>query len=161
MLVASRASPRQILDVLWRLLCYLRCNGIRVTSLNVLHGQSKNSSKLNFGSRHYYCYYDSLLLLLSLLWYLLLLLWLLLLLLWQLLLLLYYYSHYYYHYFNIINVLICTIECLIPCFQPLNSTKFSFGKNMKWKCCSSSANQWIMFISLVRLIEGMGPAVTI
>ena len=30
---------------------------------------------------------------------------------------------------------------------------------MKWKCCSSSANQWIMFISLVRLIEGMGPAV--
>ena len=73
--------------------------------------------------------------------------------------LLYYYSHYYYHYFNIINVLIRTIQCLIPCFQPLNSTKFSFGKNMKWKCCSSSANQWIMFISLVRLIEGMGPAV--
>ena len=74
---------------------------------------------------------------------------------------LYYYSHYYYHYFNIINVLIRTIQCLIPCFQPLNSTKFSFRKNMKWKCCSSSANQWIMFISLVRLIEGMGPAVTI
>jgi len=67
--------------------------------------------------------------------------------------------YYYYYYFNIINVLIRTIQCLIPCFQPLNSTKFSFGKNMKWKCCSSSANQWIMFISLVRLIEGMGPAV--